>query len=85
MVEILSPDNATKDLERNVRLYLEVPSIREYWIIDGRENADYGAILVYRRRGSKWQKPIQVAPGETYTTKLLPDFELKLDAPASET
>ena len=29
-------------------------------------------------------KPIDVGPGETYTTKLLPEFELKLDAPTQE-
>ncbi len=84
VAEVISPGNTSKDLVRNVQLYLEVPSIREYWIIDGRENADFPSLLVYRRRGTKWQKPIHVGPGETYTTKLLPDFELKLDAPHVE-
>ena len=83
VIEVISPDTASKDLQRNVRLYLEVPSIREYWIVDQREDSDYPSLIVYRRRGTKWQKPIHVGP-VTYTTKLLPDFELKLDAPHVE-
>ena len=81
VVEIISPDSANKDLERNVKLYLEVSTIREYWIVDQRPDPDYPTLIVYRKRGKKWQKPIIIAPGETYTTRLLPGFELKLDAP----
>src|SRR5262249_5489854 len=33
--EILSPDNVDKGLVRNVELYWQVPSIREYWVVDG--------------------------------------------------
>ena len=76
MVEILSEDNAEKDLVRNLQLYLEVPSIREYWIIDPRQDADRPGLTVYRRRGQRWQRPIEVAPGETYTTPLLPGFTM---------
>jgi Uma2 family endonuclease len=79
VVEVLSEETAEKDLVRNPDLYLQVPSIREYWIVDPRENADQPTLTVYRRRGQKWQRPITVAAGETYTTRLLPDFELVLD------
>jgi Uma2 family endonuclease len=79
VVEILSEDTADKDLVRNRDLYLQVPSIREYWIIDPRENPDEPSLTVYRRRGQRWQKPIEVASGGTYTTRLLPDFELVMD------
>jgi Uma2 family endonuclease len=79
VVEIISPDNARKDLERNVDLYLLVPAIREYWIIDPRESADRPSMIVHRRRGKNWQKPIHVAYKETYTTKLLPGFALVMD------
>ncbi len=77
--EVVSEDNAEKDLERNVELYLQVPSIREYWILDPRENPDRPTLRVYRRRGERWQRPIDVAPGETYSTRLLPGFVLRLD------
>jgi Uma2 family endonuclease len=77
--EILSDSTAEKDLDRNIQLYLRVPSIREYWIVDTRQDYDRPTLLVYRRRGERWQKPIHVAPGSVYTTKLLPDFRLPLD------
>ncbi len=63
-------------------LYLRVPSIREYWILDPRTDADHPSLLVYRRRGARWQRPLAVAGGDTYTTRLLPDFSLVLDVRA---
>jgi Uma2 family endonuclease len=83
VVEVVSEDNAEKDLERNVELYLEVPSIREYWILDPRQDADRPTLHVYRRRGQRWQKRIDIAPGGTYTTRLLPDFALMVDPRAA--
>lgn len=79
VVEILSPDNAHKDLERNVELYLAVPSISEYWIFDPRDGLANTTMRVYRRRGQRWQRPIALGPGDTYTTKLLPGFSLVID------
>jgi Uma2 family endonuclease len=79
VVEILSPDNVEKDWERNRRFYLEVPSIREYWILDPLQDADRPSLTVYRRRGQHWQRPIHVAFGATYTTRLLPGFSLVVD------
>jgi Uma2 family endonuclease len=41
VVEVLSREDPDKDLVRNVELYLQVPSIREYWIFDTQaEGAD---------------------------------------------
>ncbi len=34
VIEVVSEDDPDKDLVRNVELYRQVPSIREYWIID---------------------------------------------------
>jgi Uma2 family endonuclease len=69
-----------KDLERNVRLYRDVPSIREYWILDPRRDGTRPSLLVYRRGKRGWQRPpIRVAGGGTYTTPLLPGFTLILD------
>jgi Uma2 family endonuclease len=76
VVEVISEDTADKDLERNVELYLEVPSIREYWIVDPRPDADRPTLLVHRRRGRRWQRRIDVPFGGTYTTRLLPGFSL---------
>jgi Uma2 family endonuclease len=79
VVEVLSEDNAEKDLERNRELYLRVPSIREYWMLDPRQDPDQPSLTVLRRRGRRWQQPVVVAAGRTYTTRLLPEFVLRID------
>lgn len=79
VVEVLSPDNADKDTERSVELYVQVPTIREYWIVDGLDSPSKPTLIVYRRRGTSWQKRIDVPFGATYTTKLLPGFTLVVD------
>jgi len=76
--EVLSANDPHKDLIRNVQLYLQVPTIREYWLIDGREDADRPTMRVYRRHGQHW-RVIELAYRGTYTTKLLPGFKLLLD------
>jgi Uma2 family endonuclease len=79
VAEVVSADTADKDLERNVRLYLQVPSIREYWILDPRDDFARPSLIARRRRGRRWQRAIRVAGGGTYTTPLLPGFTLVLD------
>ena len=79
VVEVISPETADKDLVRNRRLYLQVPSIREYWILDPREGVAGLTMLVYRRRGRRWAACQVIGPGETYTTPMLPGFSLVLD------
>jgi Uma2 family endonuclease len=80
VAEILSEDTADKDLVRNRDLYLQVPSIREYWILDPLVDADRPSLTVYRRRGARWQRPMTVAGGDPYQTRLLPGFSLVLVA-----
>jgi Uma2 family endonuclease len=74
--EVLSEDDPEKDLVRNVDLYMAVPSILEYWVVDPREDPDSPSLIVYRRRGRNWQRPITIVFDQTYTTRHLPDFEL---------
>jgi Uma2 family endonuclease len=62
VAEILSEDSADKDLVRNRRLYLQVPSIREYWILDPRQDPDHPSLLVYRRSGQRWARVRTVPP-----------------------
>jgi Uma2 family endonuclease len=78
VVEVLSPEDPNKDLVRNSELYLQSPSIKEYWVIDGRQNLNQPTLTVHRRHGKRWRL-ISHNPGETYTTKLLPGFELIVD------
>jgi Uma2 family endonuclease len=78
VAEVVSENNPEKDLERNVELYLQVPSIREYWIIDPRPIAAQPNFLVHRRHGRRWRN-LEFGYGETYTTRLLPGFSLLID------
>ena len=77
--EIVSPDDPDKDHVRNVELYRLVPSIDEYWLVDPRDDPERPSMRVYRRHGRRWRSPIDLAFGDTYTTKLLPGFALVLD------
>lgn len=79
VVEILSEGTEEKDTVRNVELYLQVPGIREYWIVDPTPNELEPRLTIYRRRGTRWQKPIEVSIGEVYTTRVLPGFSLTVD------
>jgi Uma2 family endonuclease len=79
VAEVLTADDPYKDLVRNVELYLQAPSIKEYWIVDIRAGARHPNLIVYRRRGHRWQKPREYAYGTTYTTPLLPNFSLLID------
>jgi Uma2 family endonuclease len=84
VVEIISESTEEKDTVRNVGLCVQVPGIREYWIIDPRPNWLQPSLNVYRRRGTRWQKPIEVHFGGTYQTpRLLPGFSLTVDPRAA--
>jgi Uma2 family endonuclease len=79
VAEVVSPDTADKDLIRNVELYLLVASVREYWILD--ERGGQVGLLVHHRRGSRWQRVLEVAEGETYTSRHFPGLEVTLTPP----
>jgi Uma2 family endonuclease len=78
VVEVISPDDPNKDLVRNRDLYLQVRTIREYWVLDPRPDARQPTMRVHRRHGRRWRIR-NLAGGELYTTNLLPGFELRLD------
>jgi Uma2 family endonuclease len=78
VVEVLTGDDPDKDLVRNVELYFQVPSIKEYWLFDAREDPDHPTLRGHRRYAKRW-RIIDLGFGETYTTKLLPGFELVVD------
>jgi Uma2 family endonuclease len=77
-VEVLAIDDPDKDFVGNVELYLQVPSIKEYWILDPREDAERPSMHVYRRHGKRWQKS-EIHFGARFLTRLLPGFEPILD------
>ena len=69
-----------KDLVRNVALYLQVPSIKEYWILDA-QDADFPTLPVLPPPGQTVAGPDRGRPGigRSCTTPLLPGFVLTLD------
>jgi Uma2 family endonuclease len=77
VVEVASED-LDKDFARNVDLYEQVPSIREYWLMHGGDVDSQFLFRVYRRRGQRWQKPLDLGIGATYTTPLLAGFSLTI-------
>jgi Uma2 family endonuclease len=78
VAEVLSKDDPAKDLVRNVELYWQVPTIKEYWILDTRADPDHPTMIVHRRHGRSW-RVLEIQAGATYSTRLLPGFELVLD------
>jgi Uma2 family endonuclease len=76
--EVLAIDDPYKDLVRNVELYLQVPSIEEYWLLDTREDPERPTMRVHRRQEQRWHLT-ELTYGETYRTDLLPGFELLID------
>jgi len=79
VVEVLSERYRHKDLVRNVALYQQAPSVREYWVFDPRDAGDHPTLRVYRKRTRAWQSPIDVPFAGTYSTPLLPGFALIVD------
>lgn len=78
VVEVLVYGDPAKDLERNVKLYLQVPSIKEYWVVDGRDSAECPQFIQHRRVGQRWA--VKIYPyGSKFRTKLLPGFTLTID------
>jgi len=72
IIEILSPSNKKRDLVTKKSLY-EKFSVKEYWIIDRFRRT----MTVIRSRPRRPQVSI-VTEKESYTTPLLPGFELPL-------
>jgi Uma2 family endonuclease len=78
VAEVLYASDPYKDLVRNVGLYLRVPSVREFWILDARDSPNEPILIVRRRHGRGWLVR-EYRYGETYRTKVLPGFSLHID------
>ena len=74
VIEVVSKNSAYRDYEEKPAEYLAF-GVSEYWIVD----ADKGEMTVLRRSRGQWA-PSVVKPGETYRTRLLPDFALDVSA-----
>jgi Uma2 family endonuclease len=78
VAEVLVDGDFSKDMTRNPELYLRLPALREYWVLNGSVDPDEPTLIQHRRRGKAWV--VTAFPfGSTFTTKLLPGFELVID------
>ena len=78
VIEVLVDGDIAKDLQRNPKLYGRLKPIREYWVLNGSVSPDEPTLIVHTRSGRRWT--VAHYPfGSTYTTKLLPGFELVID------
>ena len=78
VAEVLVDGSIDKDLGRNPPLYLAVPSIREYWVLNGSVNPNEPSLIQHRRRGKTWLVRTTAYRG-VFTTPLLPGFSLVID------
>jgi Uma2 family endonuclease len=78
VAEILVEGDIWKELSRNPKLYLKVPSIREYWVLDGSVDPARPTLIQFRRVGKKWVR-MPYPFRSKFTTKLLPGFSLVID------
>ncbi|MFL5731581.1 MAG: Uma2 family endonuclease [Chloroflexia bacterium] len=74
VMEIVSPDSATRDTRVKRRDYAEA-GISEYWIVDPVSNT----ITVLELQGNKYAEHGEFGPGERATSRLLPDFSVSVD------
>jgi Uma2 family endonuclease len=74
VIEIVSPSSAHRDYEEKPAEYLAF-GVAEYWIVDSAKQE----MTVLRRSRGQWARSA-VKPGETYQTRLLPNFTLDVAA-----
>jgi hypothetical protein len=62
----------------SVQLKLGPRDVREYWILDGRDNPEEPNLIQHRRHGKGWA--VKLFPyGSIFTAKLLPGFSVVID------
>lgn len=74
VIEVVSPSSAHRDYEEKPGEYLAF-GVSEYWIVDAAKQQ----VTVLRRSRGQWASTI-VKHGETYQTRLLPEFTLDVAA-----
>jgi Uma2 family endonuclease len=78
VAEVLIGGNPEKDLVRNSELYFLVPSIREYWLLDGLVDSSMPSLIRHVRRGRSWSIR-NVDAGGVVTTPLFPGLSITLN------
>jgi Uma2 family endonuclease len=74
VIEIVSPSSRHRDYNEKPEEYRRF-GVREYWVIDEERQE----MLAHRQAGVRWVLRT-IRPPQKYTTRLLPGFELDLEA-----
>lgn len=74
IVEILSPGNTTKEMNKKYEVYEEA-GVKEYWIV----SPLYETILIYTLNNGKFVSARPLADGDVLTSSVLPGFSLNLN------
>jgi Uma2 family endonuclease len=75
IVEVLSDSTWREDLGRKLRRYIELPSVREIWLVDSRERW----VQVWRRAEDAWIVTLPLRGDATFASEALAD-RIALDA-----
>ena len=69
IVEVLSDSTVDRDLGVKVRRYIELPSVREIWLVDSRERW----VQVWRRDASVWIVTMPLKGLDSFESEALGD------------
>jgi Uma2 family endonuclease len=76
IVEVLSEETRDRDLGRKLQRYIQLPSVREVWLIDSGERW----VQVWRRAGDAWIVTLPLAGPARFTSEVLGGVEVTLEA-----
>lgn len=77
VVEVMVEGEFEKDLSRNPILFHRVPSVSQYWVVNGTESVEKPSLIQYSRTKEFWDITTHRF-GSKFRTNLLPDFELEI-------
>jgi Uma2 family endonuclease len=78
VAEVMTEETRERDLVRNPEMFLQIPSIREYWVFDISRRCRNMTLSARRRSSSGWRIE-EVRGGEAYTTPHLPGLRFTMD------
>ncbi len=76
IVEVLSDSTRDRDLGRKLQRYIQLPSVREVWLIESGERW----VQVWRRAGDAWIVTLPLSGTARFTSEVLGGAEVTLDA-----
>lgn len=81
VVEVLSESTGDRDLGAKTQRYLELPSLREIWLIDSRKRW----VQVWRRAGEAWIVGLPMRGSAAFASEALGGEPVALDRPYRNT